>query len=216
MNSFLKALVIICVLVGGLTLWITVSNMAAQITPPPNSGTGSGGNAIVQLAQQILSSPAASVTFSSISGSYTTLMLKVNAACDQSTATEGFGLNFNGDNTIAHYQSSYYLNNGSGNLSAGAINNSTFAGDIPCASDVSGASGQYSIEIQNYASTTFFKQYFSAGQLLNAASWGQPSNQLICTVQWNSKSAITSIVTTPGGGVGNFITGSTFTLYGIQ
>lgn len=154
------------------------------------------------LATTTLSSTATDVTFSSISGSYTDLVLVINATIG--TGNEDLQIQFNSD-TATNY--SWTSVDGSGTLaqSSRASNTSTpRLGGSRGAINTTNAT--WITNIQNYSNTTTFKTYVSRGSNSNfgvAATVGL----------WRSTSAITSIKLFPSGST--FSSGSTFTLYGI-
>jgi len=67
------------------------------------------GNTYTPIATQTLSTSAASVTFSSISGAYTDLVLIINAA---SSAQKDIDIRFNSD-TAGNYSNTWMAGNGS-------------------------------------------------------------------------------------------------------
>ena len=155
------------------------------------------------IATTTLSSAAASVTFSSISGTYTDLVLVINAKLASGTEA-GVFLQFNSD-TNTNYSYTYVLGNGTSALSGRFSSVSRFGiGNV--------YSAEYSsniAHIMNYANTTTNKTGVSRQN--NAANF---SAALVAL--WRSTSAITSIdVKNDQSGI-NFATGSTFTLYGIK
>lgn len=152
------------------------------------------------IATQTLGSAASSVTFSSISGSYTDLVL---VTAGQGT-TAGVGLlTFNGDNpnSGSNYSNTSLYGDGSTagsyrRTSQARINDSLFWT----------AQCNNIFQIMNYANTTTNKTV-----LLRA---NYPGGELNATVGlYRSTSAITSLTLTHSGTT--FIAGSTFTLYGI-
>ena len=160
------------------------------------------GNTYVALATNTLGSAAASVTFSSISGAYTDLVL----VCSPITTTtnDQIAIRVNGD-TGSNYSRIILAGNGSVTAS--------YAGS----SETYAYTGYYStlytnpttniFNFMNYSNATTYKTIL--GRSSSAATTALASVNL-----WRSTSAITSIVLTIYGAT-NFSTGSTFTLYGI-
>ena len=152
------------------------------------------------IATNTLGTAASSVTFSSISGLYTDLVLV--------TAGQGTGagvglLTFNGDNPNSGSSYSNTTVYGDGATAASyrrssqaRINDSLFW-NVLC---------NNIFQIMNYANTTTNKTVFLRANY--------PGGELNATVGlYSSTSAITSLTLTHSGST--FIAGSTFTLYGI-
>jgi hypothetical protein len=151
------------------------------------------------IATQTLSSAASSVTFSSISGSYTDLVLVVNATFSNAS-TANLLMQFNGD-TTSNYSATRLLGDGS------AASSGRVSGTYMMIGDINNALFSSIINIQNYANTTTYKTALArtgfAGGYLGAY-----------VGLWRSTSAITSVLIGYNGS-GTFAVGSTFSLYGI-
>lgn len=168
------------------------------------SGSGiSSANALGTLIQtQTLGSAAASVTFSSIPQTYTTLKLFVSAT----VVTAGFlQVNFNGDATAANYFINYQTQSFTATVTpVGAFSSAgSFLGSLNVATTGTGGA---EVTFPGYSSTTSVKANF-------AMSVG--SSFFYGGGIWNSAAAITSIVLVNSAG-GNFNAGSVFSLYGIK
>lgn len=151
------------------------------------------------IATTTLSSAAASVTFSSISGSYTDLVLIVNAK--NTTGSQSPYLQFNSD-TGSNYSETYLR--GDGTTASSGRDLSQTKGYVAF---LNNEWGNAIINIQNYSNTTTYKTIISrsARSTMTAA---------VVTL-WRSTSAITSVLINADGG-DTFVAGSTFTLYGIK
>jgi hypothetical protein len=155
------------------------------------------------IATQTLGSAAASVTFSSIPGTYTDIIL----VCNPITAvtTGQIAIRLNGD-TGSNYSRIILWGEG------------TTAGSYRNSNEVYAFTGYYAnlwtnpttviFHINNYSNATTNKTIL--GRSSNASQASMASVNL-----WRSTSAITSIGLTIGDG-SNYSTGSTFTLYGIK
>ena len=152
------------------------------------------------IATTTLGSAAASITFSTISGAYTDLVLIMNGK--NTVAFDNWRLTLNND-TGSNYSYTYLLGNGSA-ASSGRGSNATpmYIGGIP-SSDF----GTNIAHINNYSNTTTYKTVISrASSATNdAAAWVN---------LWRSTSAITRIDLTLNAD--NFNTGCVATLYGIK
>jgi len=156
-----------------------------------------------------LGSATNSVTFSSISGSYTDLVL---ISSYRGTTTSGAyqAIRFNGDSG-SNYSHTFIYGGQSGDPQGSARNaNIThFYGNTTGGSMSTNRTGftQNVLYIMNYSNTVTFKTGILRG--------GHAETNTDMLVQmWRSTSAITSI-TSIADGAGNFAAGSTFTLYGI-
>lgn len=155
------------------------------------------------IATQTLGSAAASVTFSSISSSYTDLVL-VTVAGTTSGAPNTF-LQLNGD-TATNYSITAIIGNGA-SATSGAINNSNqFYIDYNAMPDQTLGTTVNICNIMNYANLTTYKTILVRA---NAAARGVDGIAGL----WRSTAAVTSLVVKPASST--FLAGSTFTLYGI-
>lgn len=155
------------------------------------------------IATTTLGSAQASVTFSSISGSYTDLVLVTNTYL--SSSSQSGNITYNGD-TGTNYSVTFLGGNGSSASSSRSSTRANLPLDLGYGYSSSNF-GVYTVHIQNYTNTTTFKTMISRG--------GQAGISTNATVGlWRSTSAITSI--TCGTSGGNYVAGSTFTLYGIK
>lgn len=149
----------------------------------------------------ISGSPASSVTFSSIVGSYTDLILIAEI-----TGVSGGSLRiqFNGD-TATNYSITRLGGNGS-TASSNRTTNQTYL-NANWSVGYDNADPQFTkIDIMNYSNSTTFKTML--------ARTGKGTNAVDSIVgTWRSTSAITQI--TCIAATANFNEGSTFTLYGI-
>jgi hypothetical protein len=156
------------------------------------------GKTYTPLATTTLSSAAASVTFSSISGSYTDLVLVVSGVT--SSGTEAVAVQCNSD-TGSNYSRTVLLGNGSTASSTRATNQtSSGLGVLDSATQ-----GNTIYHFMNYSNTTTYKTFIARGNVSSEQA-------RVAVGLWRSTSAITSItalVTT------SFAIGTTFTLYGI-
>jgi hypothetical protein len=157
------------------------------------------GNTYVAIAEQTLGTDAASVTFSSISGAYTDLIMVVNAIT--STASEYMSINLNSD-TGSNYSRTNLAGNGTSavsvrgsNETVGYIGAETYGTNALKFNTV--------VHFMNYANTTTYKTFLSRANHVDLAA------EAIVGL-WRSTSAITTIKVNS-----NFATGSTFSLYGI-
>ena len=156
------------------------------------------------IATQTLGSATATVTFSSISGSYTDLVLICQV--QRSTATGTYlQMRFNSDSG-SNYSTTILYGSGS---TAGSWRDSNRT-DINLDYYAAPTNSSWSIRninIMNYSNTTTYKTVLNRA---NDATQGTDTGVHL----WRATSAITSLVLTMPSN--NFIAGSTFTLYGIK
>ena len=162
------------------------------------------GNTYVALATNTLSSPTASITFSSISGAYTDLVLVCNII--NSSATNSYwAIQPNGISTST-YGVTYLYGNGSSAVSARDTNVSAIYWNY-INSHVANTNPISCIaHIMNYANATTKKT-----ALMRMDSAANSTNLNVGLTA--ATTAITSLVVISQ--TNNFATGSTFNLYGI-
>jgi hypothetical protein len=153
-----------------------------------------------KIATSTLGTAASSVTFSSIPGTYTDLVLVCNFI--NTIGQTDHGVRFNGD-TASNYSRTQLYGTGSAAGSNRGSNETlmNFLGYI-------GTSWGVSImQIMNYSNTTTYKTALSRAN-------GASDLVIAAAGLWRNTSAITSLNIIASGGT--FATGSTFTLYGIK
>ncbi len=186
---------------------LSVENSAGAVT---DLQAGSGGMTLI--SNQVLGSAAATVSFNSL-GSYTNLRLVIVAACSGAVGNDDLFIQVNGD-TGSNYSRQYLLGN-QGTASAGQTLSAAKVGaGIPCASAISNNPASLDIIIPAYSGTTFLKLANITGNYVSSGSTNSLGTYTIAW-KWNSTSAITSILLGMAGG-SNFVTGSSFSLYGMQ
>jgi hypothetical protein len=182
---------------GGSGAW---TNITGSVTC--SGGTVSG-------SQCIVGSATATLSFSSIPPSYTMLAL----TCTYNTNSAGAGglyMQFNGD-TAAHYiaQLLYAVSTTAGGLTSAAAK----ANFLTYPGSPSGASpGVASIQIPNYAGTTFNKTAFATTARWDSAGAVYQDASLL----WARTAAINAITIGDATGSSNLVAGTTCSLYGVQ
>ena len=164
------------------------------------------GNTYTQIASTTLGSAAASVTFSSIAGTYTDLVL-LSAASNLGVNGNGLAIQFNTD-TATNYSKTYWYGDGTSVASGRNTTQSNISiSNMPISS--TGVFAATVTNIQNYSNATTYKTVLSRGGGANTG------NLVIAYVGlWRATpAAITTI--TLFSDTGNLATGSTFSLYGI-
>jgi len=159
------------------------------------------GNTYVALATNTLSSTAASVTFSSISGAYTDLVVVSNVS---TTLTNiNFIIRFNSDSAANYSWTSLGANT---TIATSNYVASTASPRVADEGYLTTTIGTYVTSIQNYSNTTTYKTYLSRA---NGSTVGVGA----VVGLWRSTAAINAITLLPASST--FISGSTFQLFGI-
>jgi hypothetical protein len=163
------------------------------------------GNTYVAIATQTLGTAAASVTFSSISGAYTDLVVISDCSVGSGTLFFGYQVGNGSVDTGANYSYTYVL--GSGTAASSGAAGGTFLEPFTN----TGANNRLNIitSFQNYSNTTTYKTSLTRSN--------SPSDTRAVAASvglWRSTSAINIIKISSIDG-NNFNVGSTFTLYGI-
>jgi len=164
------------------------------------------------ISSNVLSSSAASVTFSSIPSTYTDLVVRVSGRTDTAgQAIDTIQLQFNGTGGTAY---SYTRLTGSGSAAASSTGSSVSVINgyyvLDAATATASTFGSVEIYIPSYTvSQNKPLNVIGAQENNNAAAYMAATAGL-----WTNTAAITSIAIQNGGG--NYVSGSSFYLYGIK
>jgi hypothetical protein len=197
-------------------LGVGSDNQVLTVSPSthhPVWATPSSGGSYILIAHTVLGADTATISFSSIPGTYTHLSLDFMLRSTASAHNVNLQVTVN-DDTGANYSWFYRYWNYAGAVSTG------YNGDtkiIPCpicaASQASGRAGQGNIRIFGYANTTW-KKHLSTLAMSPGADAGANFDNYCGTGFWDSAAAITKITLAPASG--NFLAGSLATLYGLS
>lgn len=153
------------------------------------------------IATTTLGSATNTVTFSSISGTYTDLIL----VFDGSTASNAYpSLRFNGD-TGTNYSNTNFRGNGTSAQSTRFSSANEM--DIAYGSPLSTSQTNFIIQFMSYSNATIYKTVLARTNNADRETGAAVG-------LWRSTSAITSITLKTNSP--NFSVGSTFTLYGVK
>lgn len=161
---------------------------------------------------ETIAASTTSYTFSSIPATYTDLMLRLSLRSDQAAYTEVFNLRFNGISTTTY---SYTALAGlSGVVSSFAASAETYARGGVASGSVNTANTFGNAEIYIPSYTAAQNKPIGAFSVSENNTVNDAPIQINAAL-WRSTAAITSIQILPIGGP-NWITGSSFYLYGIK
>lgn len=197
--------------VVGTTNYGVSSNASAA----SNSVTPASPSSYESIATATGTGSSATITFSSIPGTYKHLQIRLISKDDDTSGSGSAGLSirFNSD-TGSNYAYHRLYTDGSTIYATGSANTTFGILNNACAGNASGIANMMGVgivDIHDYASTSKTKtvRNFSGGDFNGSGGVGLGSTL------WNSTSAITSIsIIAPG--TTNFTTSSTFALYGIK
>jgi len=189
---------------GGAATWACVPTATGQDYP---------GEFLI--ASQVLASPAASVTFSSIPSTYNHLRLVAVGRSSDAVEADVVYLQFNAD-TAAHYDTAlfYPSSNTSASFEVEYGIDQIWASDFPGTSATANLPGMCIMDIPAYAGTTFEKFVQMAAGYMDAVAGSSPTNVWAAFGVWRSTAAINAIKLFLASG-DNFVTGSSFYLYGV-
>jgi hypothetical protein len=159
------------------------------------------GSTYTPIATQTLTTNQSSVTFSTISGAYTDLVLIISFSY---TASDYSRMRFNGDATSIYSDTQLYGNGTSAGSGRETNTNGYYLMDNYFT--VSSSNRIAIVNIMNYSNTTTYKT------ILERSGSGADGTSAQVGV-WRSTAAINSIALLPNSA--QWVTGSTFTLYGI-
>jgi hypothetical protein len=164
------------------------------------------------ISSNVLTSTAASVTFSAIPATYTDLEIRISSRSNNSAVSQNVNMTLNGLGTSVY---SYTLLSGNGSAASSARASSTTdtnPTDNPAATATASTFSNAVIYIPSY----------TASQNKPMSSFGVRENNttaagiLTSAMLFSSTAAITSITISSSGGSTSFVADSSFYLYGIS
>lgn len=167
----------------------------------------------ILIASNTLGSSAASVTFSSIPATYTDLVLKISCRTNYSSTVDGIFVEFNGS-TATNYSDTVLR--GFGSTGIGNTRDTGNGYILFRDSNVGNTATS-----NTFSNSEIYIPSYTVSQNKPSSYFGVQENNtteaFLCVTAglWQVTSAITSIKLTPQVGP-NFLTGSTFWLYGLK
>lgn len=172
---------------------VTVSNSYESIATA--SGTGSSGT----------------ITFSSISGTYSHLQVRYIGRVTNSDTADNIFMQFNSD-TGSNYAWHYLLGDGGSTAASGAASQSKIlSGRVSAATAGSDVMGVGVIDILDYSNSNKYK----TARVLTGQDRNGGGVVTLHSGLWQNTAAVTSITITNGSAT-NFTTTTQFALYGIK
>ena len=160
------------------------------------------------ISSQVLASSASTVTFSSIPATYTDLVIRASIRTDRAAVEDWLFIKFNGVTT----NRSYTRLTGSGSaVASGRSTTGIVLGETNAATSTSNTFSNQEIYIPSYTASQNKPMSGIGMQEDNAAA----AYMMASAGLWSSTAAITEINLYPETGP-NFVTGSSFYLYGIK
>jgi hypothetical protein len=180
------------------------------------AGAGGGAAGSYELiSTQILTTTAASVTFSSIPSTYKHLQIRMNVADGDLGSTKGLFVKFNGD-TGTNYRFKRLYGTGSAVATSDSGPGFTYIHFLQAMmGDVDGAFAPQIVDILDYASTAKYK----TAKLLGGFNGSSGNNRItLQSALWTSTAALSTILIEPQNTDGTpiFKAASRFSLYGIK
>ncbi|WP_175991729.1 hypothetical protein [Burkholderia stagnalis] len=206
---------------GGTPMRLGIGTSGQVLTvvsgvPSWGAAGGGGSGSLVPISRQVLASNQSTITFSSISQSYSKLILKIYGRTNGSgTSSTACSIQFNSDS--ANHNAVLHQYTGAGGNSVFGVSNNTssaYIGDLVQNGCPSGLAGVIELTIDEYAGTTFAKlgNYRGSFAILNGISSTKGAQG---AVAYNSTSAITSFVLSLASSE-SFLAGTVVCLYAVQ
>jgi hypothetical protein len=162
------------------------------------------------ISSNVLTSSAASVTFSSIPATFTDLVLRGSARVDSASNYQSMAMAFNGGSPTSAFSQTWINGSGTGTTSGRYGSNTTlYPSYVNAASSTSNTFGSFEIYVPNYLIAQS-KPIGVFGATENNATDARIEADAMLWASNNSVASITLYGNT------NFVSGSSFYLYGIK
>lgn len=165
-----------------------------------------------KISETIASGATATVTFSSIPSTFRNLRILVTCRSDAAVLATPLNMRFNSDTGANYHYQTMAAQQAALSAAEGVNQTSLGIREMTGASAAASHPASFTIDVPWYGGTTFFKN------ALAQATWNNGTATGAITIwntggHWRNTGAITSITLLPGSG--NFISGSSFALYGM-
>lgn len=177
-----------------------------------SQSAGGGAAASYELiSSSFLATTTSSVTFSSLSASYTHLQIRIAGRFTAATSQNAVTLRFNSD-SATNYAHHWLRGNGTTASTSGSTTQAQIvAAYMPGANEATNIYGAAVIDILNFNNANKTKVVRGFSGRFGAAGWIEETSGF-----WNSTAAITSILVSDAVGSGSFAAGTRISLYGIR
>jgi len=175
-------------------------------------------NSFFSIATVTLSGSQSSIEFTNIPQTYTHLQIRGLSRVQSSGGVDGDNvkIQFNNDTATNYSRHGMYgLGSGSGTSYSGVSQTFVSAGFALRSAALTNNFSASVVDILDYRDTNKFKTIRSINGFDNNGTGSYPSGVIFNSGNWRSTSAITSIKFTTDADGTNFLTGSTFALYGV-
>jgi hypothetical protein len=165
------------------------------------------------ISSNVLSSSAASVAFTVIPSTYTDLVLRISGRTDTGAAANDLQIRFQSGTGVSTYSWTRIIGNGS------AASSSSNTGDFAITSNDTMVGGTATADTFNSAEVYIPSYTVAQNKPISLVSFQErnattPVNMNAVAGLYRNTSAIANIYIFPGSG--NFVSGSSFYLYGIS
>jgi hypothetical protein len=168
------------------------------------------GRTYTPIATQTLTSAAADITFTSVSGAYTDILIIGSVRSTRTAGAGALGIRVNNDSTSLYSSTRIYSNTSSGTAGSDRFSGTYFEiGEMASASGVSNIFTPLTAHFNNYSNTTTFKTILGTTRRSENSTGVQQMVGL-----YRSTSALTQFKIYDAYG-GNLEIGTMVTLYGI-
>ena len=164
------------------------------------------------ISSNVLSSSAASVTFSAIPATYTDLVLRISARTDNGAIQSNSRIQFNSD-TSSNYSETWVRGNGATAASSRVSNQTNILEALLV--DGNGATSNTFGSLEMYIPSYTVSQNKPISTIAMTETNGTTAYIYATANLWRNTAAITSIYIEAGATV-NYLSGSSFYLYGIS
>lgn len=183
-----------------------------------SSSAASMHGAMVPIASAAPNGTSGGVTFNNIPATYQDLCVVIQVRSDASSVTSRSNeLRVLLNNSFTGYSNTRLLGDGTSAQSARDTSQSSiWGGYIPISTDTAGIFAVQTFHILNYTNTSTFKTVLYRAALdKNGSSTNGTGTTMLGVALWQNTSAVNSFRLDTFG-YGNYITGSTVTLYGVR
>lgn len=169
--------------------------------------------ALTKIAATTLGADTLNIDFSSIPGTYASLVIELIGRTTAGTSNEDFRVQCNGDTGGTQYEWNYMqMPTTSGSVSCAAASSAAYmiGGYLPGANPAAGMSGTTRLHFSGYANTSLYTRLESHSHrtATHPSEWG------VYLGRWKSTAALTSIRLI--GGTVAFVSGTRAILYGVS